>query len=491
MARRWPHIGILLGAVAIAAAYLPMLNAPFDFVDDGNLVYPAHCDSTAHRMDVVWQKVVANYDHLGPFRPTLWVHWEIAADAFHGSPIAWRAARLIWNGLAVAMLLVLLRELGISFRAGMMSAGLAMWNPFRNEIWTSLTLAEGVAMPYAIFSLVAALRASRSQRSLVWDIAGIAAVIVALGCKNTFMVLIPVQILFRISTAGDTYREGLRRVGWRIPLLTSTLILPAAHMVYFKLHWHPGQYETVTPTFAFLIQYLKALQGAMSLDFLGVGVLLAAIALPQHVANPGRVIGPAAALLILGGTMLYLPIGAIAGRYSMPAVWGLDLLFAVLVQQLLMAPSSLVKRFAILALVVGLAITLTACIGKQAKVSARSQMLWEIAHTIEAESRSPVVIGWVSTTGLNIEEGIHMQWHLQNRDNVTTTTVLLDAHGVPQSRVEIENATKTPTMLVTESDRLPARFINEADRWTPQVIRVSYWGGRKVWSATLWRRLPG
>ena len=28
-----------------------------------------------------------------------------------------------------------------------------MWNPYRNEIWTSLTLSEGVAMPYALAGL--------------------------------------------------------------------------------------------------------------------------------------------------------------------------------------------------------------------------------------------------------------------------------------------------------------------------------------------------
>ena len=29
-------------------------------------------------------KVRANYDHLGPFRPTLWVHWELMANVANG-----------------------------------------------------------------------------------------------------------------------------------------------------------------------------------------------------------------------------------------------------------------------------------------------------------------------------------------------------------------------------------------------------------------------
>src|SRR5262245_4992119 len=99
------------GALLLAAGYLPSLNTPFDFIDDGNLVYPAPPQSLADHAASWWEKVRANYEHLGPFRPTLWAHWYVQAELFGGDPLAWRVYRLLWCGLAAGMLLWLLREL--------------------------------------------------------------------------------------------------------------------------------------------------------------------------------------------------------------------------------------------------------------------------------------------------------------------------------------------------------------------------------------------
>src|SRR5207244_3779908 len=85
---------IPIGAVLIACLYLPTLQTRFDFIDDGNLVYPTRPMPLAERLDVVWGKIKANVEHLGPFRPILWVHWEIEADLFGGNPFVWRLARL-------------------------------------------------------------------------------------------------------------------------------------------------------------------------------------------------------------------------------------------------------------------------------------------------------------------------------------------------------------------------------------------------------------
>src|SRR5436190_22780013 len=111
--RRFAPWLVLAGALGIPCVYLPTLATPFDFIDDGNLVYPAPPMPFGERLALVWDKVVANYEHLGPFRPVLWVHWEPAAELFQGDAVRWRAARLVWSGLAVAALLALLRELGV------------------------------------------------------------------------------------------------------------------------------------------------------------------------------------------------------------------------------------------------------------------------------------------------------------------------------------------------------------------------------------------
>src|SRR5438045_7617986 len=130
---------LLAGAVLLPALYLLTLNTPFDFIDDGNLVYPAPPMPLGERLGLVWEKVVANYEHLGPFRPVLWVHWELAAELFQADPVRWRAARLVWSGLAVAALLALLRELSIKPRPALFAAAVGFCNPYRNAIWTRLT----------------------------------------------------------------------------------------------------------------------------------------------------------------------------------------------------------------------------------------------------------------------------------------------------------------------------------------------------------------
>ena len=86
--------------------------------------------------------------------------------------------------------------------AALATAALALWNPCRAEIWMSLTLSEGVALPYALLALVCALCAARSPRSWLWDILGAACVLAAVGCKITFLALVPVQMLLRIAPEG-------------------------------------------------------------------------------------------------------------------------------------------------------------------------------------------------------------------------------------------------------------------------------------------------
>ena len=102
------------------------------------------------RLDLAGRKVAANYEGLGPFRPVLWAHWELQAELFQASAWRWRLARIVWATLAAAALLRLLLTLDIVPRAALFATALAMWNPWRNEIWRSLTLSEGVAMPYAL-----------------------------------------------------------------------------------------------------------------------------------------------------------------------------------------------------------------------------------------------------------------------------------------------------------------------------------------------------
>src|SRR5262245_4799870 len=199
------------GAALLALAYLPTLSAPFDFIDDGNLVYPAPPGTTLRgHAELWWKQVAANVEHLGPFRPVLWAHWHVQANLFEGNPQLWRLFRFCWCVLAAGMLLWLFRELGIPPVAALLAGAVAMWNPYRNEIWMSLTLSEGVAMPYALFALIAARKASLCDRPLWWDVGGVLCVLLALGCKNTFAALVPAQIALRFLPEGTSLRDAWR-----------------------------------------------------------------------------------------------------------------------------------------------------------------------------------------------------------------------------------------------------------------------------------------
>src|SRR6187401_524772 len=94
--RRFPGWALLAGAILIPCVYLPTLGTRFDFIDDGNLVYPAPPMPLGQRLGLVWDKIVANYEHLGPFRPTLWAHWELTAELCQGDAFRWRLLRLLW-----------------------------------------------------------------------------------------------------------------------------------------------------------------------------------------------------------------------------------------------------------------------------------------------------------------------------------------------------------------------------------------------------------
>jgi Dolichyl-phosphate-mannose-protein mannosyltransferase len=485
---------VLLGAVLLPLVYLGTLTTRFDFIDDGNLVYPTRGLSPGERVGVVWGKIVANYEHLGPFRPVLWCHWEVAADLLGGNEFAWRLTRLAWCGLATLMLLWLMAELRMSPVAALAAAAIATWNPYRNEIWTSLTLSEGVAMPYALLALVCACRAPRGRHPAAWDVLGATCVLAALGCKNTFAALVPAQVFLRLAPDDLPLREGWRRHGRRALLLGLTLAAPLAHYLYFKLNWHPGQYTTDGATPAQLRRILSGLVGAISADFMGLGLALAVFAqlvvcrraaaqrgalgewLGGLVAQHRAALG-AGALLLAGGIVLYLPLGAMSGRYSMPAVWGLDLTIAAVLSGLGRLRPSHWTRAAWGALALGLVVVMAASVGKQQKFAARAQLLWEALEYVEREAPPNAEVAWISgdslKDGLNVEEGIHFQWHLAARGRRDVRIGLYDDHGEPLHRCELAPLDGPPTLAISAGPGSAA----DGDWRVRERFVALYWSG--------------
>ncbi len=480
---------IPLGAVVVALGFARTLVAPFDFIDDGNLVYPAPAGTSAEgHAQLWWANVAANVDHLGPFRPTLWMHWHAQANLFGADPLVWRAYRLALCALAAGMLLWLMRELRVPAPAALFATAAAMWNPYRSEIWTSLTLSEGGAMPYALFGLIAARRAARSAHPLWWDVTGALAVLVALGCKNTFAALVPAQVLLRIWADDLSPRDALRRNAARAAALALTLTLPVAHFVYFKLNWHPGQYEPTAPSLAQTVVVLKGLKGGMGLDFLGAGVVAALIVVvrARGELREFRAALACGAVLAGAGAAVYLPMAGFSGRYAMPAAWGLDVLFAVLLAALLRAPRCLGRTSAFVLLFVGLTAVLIATVHKQEKAAARARMLWAVVHHLETSAPTGATVAWISGDPargeLGVEEGIHVQWHLANRGRGDIRITLLDLNEQPLPRVEVRAGAGAPMFRIAA-----AREAGVA--WEPdRDFGAAYQFGRKRYDCHISRR---
>jgi hypothetical protein len=480
---------VIAGGLLLAAGYLPTLNAPFDFMDDGNLVYPTTGLTVGGHVQLWWRKVVANVEHLGPFRPAVWAHWQLAANLFADDPVAWRATRLGWCALAAVMLLWLMRELKLHPAAALMAAAAAMWNPYRNEIWTSLTLAEGVAMPYALFALVAARKAATSPRAWRWDVGAVLALLMALGCKNTFVALVPPMLLLRTWTDGQPWRTAVRRNGLRAAAYLLPVLLPAAHFVYFKLHWHPGYYQTPGPSWEQAGQFLLWLKGAAGVDFLAAGVLLTLVTLARHRHQSRGTAVPRlsilTALLLLGcGFIVYLPVNIMSGRYTMPAVWGVDVLLAVLLTRLIALPQTWPVRTAWAGVGVGLVAVVVAGANRQEKVQARSRALWDMLEHVERAVPPGASIAWVSGPTelgeLNAEEGIHFYWHLLHRGRIDVRVGLVDLLGNPVERVELPPLTAPPQY------RLAARPTADSPGWhTEHETRVRYRFGLRDYSCVL------
>lgn len=496
----FPH-WVILGGLLLAAGYLPTLATPFDFTDDGNLVYPTRGLSAGQHVSLWWDKVKANVEHLGPFRPVVWAHWQLAANVYGDNPTAWRAGRVVWCGLAAVMLLWLMRELKLPPVAALVAAAAAMWNPYRNEIWTSLTLAEGVAMPYALFALVAARKAATAdRRRWAWDFGAVAGLLLALGCKNTFVALIPPMILLRAWGVGGLRAKVLPAAGYMLPAA-----LAVGHLVYLKFHPGPCHYETPGPSWHQACEFASWLKGTAGVDFLGVGVLAVAGAVgweryktrrrgveetrresvsPSLPVSPSPHLAPAfGLLLLLSGFIVYLPVDIMCGRYTMPAVWGVDVLFAVLLGRFIALPASWPKRAAWAAVGVGMAALVIAGAGRQEKVAARSRMLWQLLDRVEKTAPNGAVAQWVSGNSedgeLNAEEGIHFYWHLLHRGRADVRVRLIDAAGEPVYRVELPSP-PGPTRY-----RIAAHPSEDKAWRTTADVSVPYHFGRRTFTGSV------
>src|SRR5262249_50067656 len=153
---------------------------------------------------------------------------------------------------------------------------------------------------------------------------------------------------------------------------------------------------------------------------------------------------------------IYLPLGAVSGRYSMPAVWGADLWIAVLLHELAGVRLPVWRRTAYVALGCGLIAVAAATVGKEEKFASRAALLWNLYEYVAREGRPGGCGAWVDGPQLTAEEGIHFLWHLRARGRADLSVCQLDDEGRPRDRGEAPTPAATPVFLVSGTPGQPA-----------------------------------
>src|ERR1051326_8827435 len=129
---------ILLG-IACTAIYLPTIYANFDFKDDGATANPVGVATLAELNQLVWRTTCDEFRERGPFRPVIWYCWRGQQELFQGNICCWRWCNFFYTALCATALLWFLQEFGFGPWVAFLTTVLAMWNPFRGEVWLSLT----------------------------------------------------------------------------------------------------------------------------------------------------------------------------------------------------------------------------------------------------------------------------------------------------------------------------------------------------------------
>jgi hypothetical protein len=112
-----------------------------------------------------------------------------------------------------------------------------------------------------------------------------------------------------------------------------------------------------------------------------------------------------------------------------------------------------------------------------------------VVHHLEAHAPPGAGVAWVggdpTRGGLGVEEGIHVQWHLENRGRADVRIALLDASEQPVARIEVTKPAGEPAFRVTGAGGPPA------GPWeTDCAFSAVYQFGRKRYDCHIGRR-PG
>jgi hypothetical protein len=412
--------------IAVVAVYAPTLDEPFDFEDDGLIVHSQRASGQGPTLlQAIWTRACGEAQTIGPFRPVYWAYFAFQQRWFDGNPAGWRWCRLTLLALATWFSLQLFSDLGIPRGAANWTVLLAMIGPLRSSVWYRLGFGEGLAAPFALLALVAAVRGSRSGNVTGWDVVGWIAAMAAILTKNVFSAVVPAQILLRVWNESSTELSSVRS-RWKPALfLAVTLAAPMVHVLYFATQVPAdGHYALSVPSPARVGRMIRAVWLAAGGEFLLVGfaLSLATILYDRFSVGP-RTVGSRpiglrraailACALVVAGIVVYVPAlgdDHPAGRYTIPAVWGADLLVALLLAYVSRTPMTMLKCGSFLGLIVGGVLISAVNLYQQHEFFGRCRVLWQVVVQLHrAAPGQPVV---VAAGALSPGEIVHLRGHL-------------------------------------------------------------------------------
>jgi len=408
-----------LCALLITAPLSITVFFPFDFVDDGCLVY-RESPGIAKR---VMEKTISEFHTRGPFRPMTWLHWELQAELFDQNAFMHRLARLGLAFLTAWLMMIFFNQMGCSNLPSAVASSILMLTPYRGEIWLSLGLTEAFFLPYCMLSLISTIRASQSHKLTIWDMVSWVSATAAIACKNTSVAIIPALLLLRAWPVGALFQPW--NVRGPLCFLASPAVFFIAHLIAFKLDTTPKEYSTSLPGLGHFLAWARALSRASALEFIGPGLLIIVFSIFFARRHPPmgqgiRRIFATSLLLIFFGVGVHIPINGVSGRYSAIPGIGLDLIIGFAIQNSLDSKLSTISKWGLGLVMAGILVALATDLNKGLKQSNRSLLLWEVVGYVENHFDTQSQCQWLAESkpeknNLGKSEGIHMGWHLKNR----------------------------------------------------------------------------
>ena len=455
--RRFSSWAVLLGLL-VALLYLPTLSIPFDFAEDGYLVYSElYSPEAGNFFSAVLHRSSREYRVTGPFRPVTWGHFMVSVLLHDQQAWGYRLERMLLCGASACIFLLLLREFRVSLVPALAITWMAFGSPYRNEIWMHHGMPEAFGNVYALLALWAALRAERSARPWCWDLLAIFALLFALGIKNTYLAIVPALLWGRFLRSQGPLLPPLCSIRASLWGYLAIGSLPILHFLSLKLWPSETHFATafsIMNVWNRLSCYAEGLHLVVLLPSLILATWLAFLHWSRDLITT-KTLG-FALLLVSAGMVVYAPWSQMHARYILPGVWGLDLLLALLLTIAWRTPSW--RRVLLIVLLV-VALGKMSCdnVREQTHLARVLQPMWQALEDLETQS-DPRPFGLYVC---NIEasqgkafwgtEAVHFTWHVRFRRRAVVPVVTVspgDATMPPRLLTPVKHAPDPAYRLV-------------------------------------------